>query len=93
MDYGKSKFEVAKSETKNEYMRQQGIEDDSIMKSLGIFAIGVACIVLLVLLFFLIRMCAAKLACCKKAKEVLAKKIFYNGPIRYIIVSYLKLLN
>ena len=93
MDYGKTKFEVAKSATKNEYLRQQGIESNSTMKNLGIFAVSVGLIILLVLLYFLIKWCAKKCNCCVKVKNILSKKIFYNGPIRYVIVGYLKLFN
>ena len=55
MDYGKTEFEVAKSSTKDEFLVKQGIEDDSIMKSLGIFAISVGLILLIVLIYFMFK--------------------------------------
>ena len=70
-------------------MREQGIEDDSIMKSLGVFAVSIALILLVFLIYFLIKRCK----CCEKIKQMLYKKMCYSGPIRYIVVGYLKLLN
>ena len=63
--------------------------DDSLMRSLGIFAISVVLILLLILIYFIMK----SLKCCGKIKELLRKKMFYSGPIRYMIVSYLKQLN
>ena len=59
------------------------------MKSLGIFAVSVGLILLIVLIYILIR----RFNCCGKIKIMIGKKIFYSGPIRYVIVGYLKLLN
>ena len=70
-------------------MREQGIKDNSLAKSLGVFALSVGIILLLVALFVLIR----RFSCCTKVKDLLKKQLFYSGPIRYIIVSYLKLAN
>ena len=89
MDYGKTQFVVAKDKTKNEFLLNQGIEDNSLMKSLGIFAVSVGLILLIVLIYFLIK----RFACCGKIRVMISKKIFYSGPIRYIIVGYLKLFN
>lgn len=63
------------------------------MKNLGIFAVSVALIFLVVLLYFAIKWCARSCSCCLRVKGLLAKKIFYNGPLRYVIVGYLKLFN
>ena len=93
MDFGKSQFEVVKGVQKDEFMRQQGIEDTSLIKSLGVFFISICFIMLCFLLYYLIKKCARKCSCCGKARNFLQKKIFFNGPIRYVIVGYLKLMN
>ena len=63
------------------------------MKSLGIFAISIGIIILIVLLYFLISLCNKTFRCCAKIKTMIAKKLFYSGPLRYLVVGYLKLLN
>ena len=79
--------------TKDDYLRQQGIKDDNAIKNLGIFAIVVALLLLVAGLICLIRLCCGKFKCCRKIGNLLQKKVFYSGPIRYIIVGYLKLMN
>ena len=63
--------------------------DDSIMKSLGVFAISVIIILLVILIYLLIKRCS----CCEKIRKLLSKKLFFSGPLRYVIVGYVKLLN
>ena len=63
--------------------------DDDLMKSLGVFAISIFIILLIMLIYLLIK----KFNCCSKIKDILYKKMFYSGPIRYVVVGYLKLLN
>ena len=63
------------------------------MRNLGIFALGVGALVIVIILFFLIRLCCAKISCCKKLGTMVHKKIFFSGPIRYVVVGYLKLMN
>lgn len=89
MDFGKSKFEVAKNSAKDEFMQQQGIMDNSLMKSLGVFALSIIIILLVILVYFLIK----RFNCCSKISAILNKKMFYSGPLRYVVVGYLKLFN
>ena len=63
--------------------------DDDLMKSLGVFAISVTIIIIAMLFYFLIK----RFNCCSKIKTIVYKKMFYSGPIRYVVVGYLKLLN
>ena len=44
MDFGKTKFEVAKGKNHDQFLSEQGIEDMDIMRSLGIFLITIAII-------------------------------------------------
>lgn len=92
MDMGKSKFDLADDTVKDEYLQQQGIKDNSIMKSLGIFFVGVAIILIAILIYVLCKKFPAKCgSICNKIKNLIQKKLFYSGPLRYVIVSYLKL--
>lgn len=94
MDMGKSKFDLAEETEKDEYLQNQGIKDTSIMKSLGIFFVGVAIIVIAILIYVLCKKFPAKCgSVCNKIKTMIQKKLFYSGPLRYVIVSYLKLQN
>ena len=74
-------------------MVEQGIEDDSLMKSLGIIFISLIIIALIMIIYFLFKWCNKKYNCGKKILDAIRKKVFYSAPIRYIIVGYLKLLN
>lgn len=57
MNFGMSQYEAAKSATKDEFKRQQGIEDDSVMKALGVFFIGIVFILLILGCYFCMRSC------------------------------------
>ena len=63
--------------------------DDNLLKSLGVFAISIFIILFVMLIYLLIK----RFNCCSKIKAILYKKMFYSGPIRYVIVGYLKLLS
>lgn len=94
MSYGQSQFEIAKGSTKDEFLLKQGIEDSSLMKSLGVFAVSIALILCILLVYLLIKKCGT---CCRnmfgKLRVIIGKKIFYSGPLRYVIVGYIKLFN
>ena len=60
------------------------------MKSLGVFAISIVAILLILLIYIIIKKCGGF---CNKIKTKIQDKLFYSGPIRYIIVGYIKLLN
>ena len=74
-------------------MIEQGIEDTSMAKNLGILFLSIIIIALFILIYFLITVCNRKYGCIAKLKERIKEKLFYNTFIRYMIVSYLKLFN
>ena len=90
MDFGKSKFEVAKETTDDSFLASQGISDTSVAKSLGILTVILVLIILLVLLYYLISWCNKRWNCCSKLKSTLSKKLFFETPIRFAIQSYLQ---
>ena len=90
MNFGKSQFEIAQSSTKDEFLLDQGIEDASLAKSLGIFTIFIVLLALVTLVYFITKRCGG---CCAKLRNWIAGKIFYKLPIRYVIVGYLKIFN
>ena len=59
------------------------------IKSLGVFAVSIVLILLIFLVYFLIK----RFTCCQKIKTMVGKKMFYSGPIRYVVVGYLKIIN
>ena len=69
-------------------MHEQGILDNSLVKSLGIFTVGLFILLLVFLFYYSIKYCK----CCGKIREMLYKKLFWSGPLRYVIVGYLNLL-
>ena len=93
MDFGKTKFEVAKGKNHDQFLSEQGIEDMDIMRSLGIFLITIAIIGIIILFYFIVRLANKRFKLCTKLQEVIAKKMFFSGILRYIIVGYLKLFN
>lgn len=94
MDYGRSKFEIAKDNTKDSFLFDQGIEDSSLVKSLGIFAISLIFIAALFFIYFIFKKCASYCGgLCAKLKTLIYKKLFYSGPIRYVIIGYIRLFN
>lgn len=60
IDFGKSAFELARDENDDEYLREQGVERQSILRDMGIFYI----ILILTAIFFLLlvfaTLCAAR---------------------------------
>ncbi len=64
------------------------------MKTLGVFFIGIVCIIIGVLVYVLIKKCPGKFdSMMAKFRAIIEKKLFYSGLIRYVIVSYIKLQN
>ena len=90
MNYGKSQFEIAKESQKDEFLIEQGIEDTSLAKSLGVFAFSIGLILLLFLIYFITKKCGSF---CQKIRVKIANKMFYSGPLRYVIVGFIKLLS
>ena len=64
------------------------------MKTLGIFFIGVLLLSLGILIYVVLKKCPGK---CNtvfgKVRSLIEKKLFYSGLLRYVIVSYIKLMN
>ena len=57
-DYGKSTFEKANSTLTHETMKNIGVQDESLIKSYGLFAIVLAGIFILLGIYFLVKCCA-----------------------------------
>jgi len=73
-------------------MKDAGIQDPDIVKSLGMFAL-VIFVLILVVAFWAITRCLQKrgINVGQKIKVALEKKLFYNSLYRYMIISNLKL--
>lgn len=57
------------------------------------FAVVFLGLVLLVLLFFCLRICTAKFKVVRDLRDLLKKKLFYNSFCRYLLQSNLKIVN
>ena len=90
---GKSTFEIKQSENQNEFLQQQGVQSKDIFQNLGIYLIFFFLAVFAVTLYFTARICARKRNLVQKLINSIKKYIFYQGPIRYVIVGYLRLLS
>ena len=60
---------------------------------MGVIFIGILLIGLLYLIYYLIKFCSRRFAFCEKVKNLIRNYLFYRGPIRYVIVSYLTLVS
>ena len=74
-------------------MVEQGFESTDLITSLGIFIISIPFMALAIGLYFIIKSCSKKFACCSKILHYISGKIFYSSPIRYVILGLLKLFN
>lgn len=66
LNHGKTKFEISSQIQKDTFLIEQGITDESVLLSLGIFVIAFAIIVFLVAFFGLLWLVLKNLSCCGK---------------------------
>ena len=60
---------------------------------MGVFLIAAAIVVFVYLIYLVAKLCSKRIPLCKKAFKTLKYYLFYKGPLRYIIVGYLRLLS
>ena len=68
-----------------------GVQDSSLMKSLGLFLVVLLGLLFLVVVYLAIKASKTKSGFAYKIRLKLEKKLFYSGFLRYMIVSNLKL--
>ena len=90
-DYGQTQFEKANATLTNEGMKDMGVQDSSLFKSLGVFFVVLFGLVLLVVIYLLVKAAKTKTGIVHKIRLKLEKKLFYSSFLRYMIVSNLKL--
>ena len=90
-EYGKSQFEKANATLTDEGMKDMGVQDSSITKSLGLFFVVILGLLFLVLVYFCVKSSKKETSIAYKIKVKLEKKLFYSSFLRYMIVSNLKL--
>ena len=87
-EYGKSEFDKAEATLNDENMKSLGVQDTSLAKSLGLYAIVLGGLLIAIGFYVIMRfLCLEK---CKGVRTFLQKKLFYGSFIRYMIVSNLK---
>ena len=90
-EYGQTQFEKANATLTNEGMKDMGVQDSSLFKSLGLFLVILLGLLLLVVIYFAIKALKTKSGIAYKVKLKLEKKLFFSSFLRYMIVSNLKL--
>ena len=91
-DYGKTKFNVTKQMFSDENLLDYGITDGNLIRGLGVFAIVLILNLIGVAIYFLLAAISrGKCQWLKTPRDFLHRKLFYNGFLRYLIVSNLKL--
>ena len=90
-DYGKDKYDVAKSKVSNEELNKGGIDNTSLFWSLGFFAIAFVVLALMFGLYYLVKTLRKKCSHFGTVEKILKKKLFFSSAIRYMIQGNLKL--
>ena len=90
-EYGQSKFDKANATLTDYRMKNMGIQDSSLTKSLGFFTLVLLLLVLLVLVYFAFKASKNPKSLISNMREKLEKKLFYSSFLRYMIVSNLEL--
>ena len=90
-EYGQTKFEKANATLTDEGMKNMGVQDSSLFKSLGLFLMVLLGLLSLVLVYFMVKASKNTKSIAYKIKLKLEKKLFYSSFLRYMIVSNLKL--
>lgn len=90
-EYGQSKFAKANSTLTDESMRNAGVQDTQLFKSLGLFTVIVVLLGILVVFYLGVRKANEQNVILFKLKVKLKKKLFYSSFLRYMIVSNMKL--
>ena len=90
-EYGQTQFEKANATLTNEGMKDMGVQDSSLFKSLGLFLVILLGLLLLVVIYLAIKALKTKSGITYKVKLKLEKKLFFSSFLRYMIVSNMKL--
>jgi len=91
MEFGTSSFSDLNTTLDDVALQKQGIENPSLVKSLGIFFFAIIVIALLILAIALMRRLKKKYELVQKAIDLINKKLYYNGFLRYMVTGNLKL--
>ena len=86
-DYGKSKFEILNSTLPNEGLKNAGITDVEMFKSLGIFVLSLLAILAGVVMYWILKFFEEKIKLAKKGRRYIGNQLFFSGFLRFMIVS------
>ena len=75
----------------DEGMRNLGVQDASVYKSLGLFAVTAIGLIALLIVYAMARMSKGRTGVVHRVRRRLERKLFYSSFLRYMIVSNLKL--
>ena len=82
-EYGQSQFEKANATLQDEGMKNLGVQDSALTKSLGLFFIIILCLLFLVVIYYMVNYMVRAAKNSKsfafKLKLKLEKKLFYSS--------------
>ena len=90
-DYGKSKFEILNSTIPNEGLKNAGITDVEMFKSLGIFVLTMIAILAGVVMYWVLKSMEKKVKVAQKGRRFIGHRLFFSSFLRFMIVSNMEL--
>ena len=87
---GMSSYELLEQESKNAFLKGQGIQSEKVLKDIGIFTILAFVLGVLLLIYVVLKILAKKVKACKVAVDWFSSCLFYSGPILLITIGYLR---
>ena len=92
MEWGQSKYQIANKTLSDEGLRDMGVQDTSLFKSLGVFLFVLLLMGCVLIVYGIAKLIArSESACAKKVVSMLRAKLFYSGFYRYMLQSNIKL--
>ena len=93
LELGQFKFAKVNDTVTDEGLKNFGIEDNNVLKNLGLFGLVMAVMLLGILACAILRMMSKSgNKHIQMVMEKIERKLFYNGLYRYLIISNLKLI-
>ena len=90
-DFGKSKFEILNQTLPSEDLKNAGITDFEMFKSLGIFVLTMIAILAGVVMYWVLKSMEKKVKVAQKGRRFIGHRLFFSSFLRFMIVSNMEL--
>ena len=90
-DFGKSKFEILNKTLPSEDLKNAGITDFEMFKSLGIFVLTLIAILAGVVMYWVLKSMEKKVKVAEKGRRFIGHRLFFSSFLRFMIVSNMEL--